>query len=265
MSVTPPEGGEEKMVLDLDAIVAAATPIATETLTKHKGSGGEAEELRRSTRRKVNPRDPKTTLRASPGSKSEGVCGYFLRGRTLYVEDARKPGVIVQKVTRNFTNVELYNLESGKWALAPMADADIDDYVKSPHSISQPYATVHQYWELWKVSKEGIVADGEDQFSMCAILPYGLTEADAANTTKGTFTVSGEMSYYEAPGDTLDVTGLGFAENEDHPAAKLLHRDSAPPLDAQGFKQVGKTVMCTVTVTWDSGLEGKEYSTVIVT
>lgn len=255
------ESDEDKMVIDGKELADAATPGAKEILGKHQAS--EAKPVRKSDRVKVNPRDPKTALRASPKSSSEGVCGYFLRSRTLYVVDARKPGVIVQKVTRNFRNVKHWNMDSDAWD--PMTDAAIDNYATSPHSISKPYATIHQYWELWTVNEEGIVDKGEDQFSMCSILPYGLTEADAAYTTRGTFTMTGEMSYYEAPGDDLDITGLGFAQNKDHPAAELPNRASAPDLKAHGFKLVGDTVTYTVTVTWDSGRVGKEYSTVTVT
>lgn len=237
------------MILDAEHIAAAAEVIATTEVTS-----------RRSTRRRINPNEPKTRLMASPDGKLHGVCGYFMQRRRLYVYDARKIGVIVQKVTRNFIDVKEWDPATGTWKPTAMTDKEIDTYVISPDS--HPYAQVHDYWEIWEVNADGKVSDGFDEFAMCAIIPPGRT--DAARTTWGTYKISGEMTYYEAPDGVtaINVSALGFITDKNHPAAVLPHRDSDPGLEALGFKKAGNTLVYTVTVTWNSGSADTKDSSV---
>lgn len=204
---------------------------------------------------------PKPVLRVSnPLRGREGVCGYFTRTRQLHVLHAGLPGVIVQKVTRSF-DVERFDDDSGLWI--QISGSDIDSYVGAE---SCPYAQVSTYWELWRVRDDGRVAGQTDSFSLCAIIPPDRDSENAENTSRGSFTIEAEMLYYEAPERdmTIVATQLGFADDSNHPAGQLPHRDDDPAEDLMGlgFEPVGNSVRFKVTSSWDSGQKGEVLSKV---
>lgn len=204
---------------------------------------------------------PKPVLRVSnPIGRREGVCGYFTRTRQLHVLHAGLPGVIVQKVTRSF-DVERFDDDSGLWI--QISGPDIDSYVGAE---SCPYAQVSTYWELWRVREDGRVVGQTDTLSLCAIIPPDRDSENAENTSRGSFTIEAEMFYYEAPERdmTIVATQLGFADDSDHPAGQLPHRDDDPAEDLMGlgFEPVGNRVRFKVTSTWDSGQQGEVLSRV---
>lgn len=63
---------------------------------------------------------------------------------------------------------------------------------------------------------------------------------------------------------TIVATQLGFADDSDHPAGQLPHRDDDPAEDLMGlgFEPVGNRVRFKVTSTWDSGQQGEVLSKV---
>lgn len=208
--------------------------------------------------------EPPALRITNPSGGREGVCGYFIRTRKLYVTNSGKPGVIVQKVTRNF-NVQCWDLGLGAWK--NMTGQEIDAYVGA--GVSCPYAGVADYWELWKVRPDGTVINGSDAFSLCSIIPPGTTGNNAANTSKGSFTIAGEMYYYQAPtlNTQIDAAALGFQVNQNHPAGQLPNRGDDPRTDLAGLRFVasGQPVQFQVTSTWDSSSPATLDSTITMT
>jgi hypothetical protein len=253
-------GGPTPMVAES----TSADPMVTES-TDAKPMEEEQKELKRERR---NPqraaRKRQAVLPAlkitNPKGGHEGVCGYFTRTRQLYVSNATKPGVIVQKITREF-KVTRFDKGTKTWIALP-ADK-IDEYVGAGPSA---YGEVKKYWEIWMVDKDGKVTNGVDEFGLGSIIPPGADSAHADNTSEGEYTITGEMYYYEAPsGDTrIDPGDLGFAEDVNHPAGKLLHRDDDPAtaLTGRGFVSRGLSVTFEVTVKWDSSSPDKVHSRV---
>lgn len=231
--------------------------------SKRKREQDDQQERPKRVRVEKGPEPPALRI-TNPSGGREGVCGYFTRTRQLYVTNSGKPGVIVQKVSRNF-NVQCWDLGLVAWK--DMTGQEIDTYVGTGDS--RPYAGVGEYWELWAVRPDGRVINGSDSFSLCSIIPQGTTGNNAANTSKGSFTITGEMYYYQAPAKNtmINATALGFQVNTNHPAGQLPHRDDDPQTDLTGlgFVAFGQAVIFQVTSTWDSGSPATLLSTVTMT
>jgi hypothetical protein len=231
---------------------------------QREGDAEQKREERSKRARGKNKPEPPALRITNPSGGQEGLCGYFIRTRQLYVTNSGKPGVIVQKVTRNF-NVQCW--DRGLTAWKNMNGQEIDAYVGT--GVSCPYASVGGYWELWTVRADGSVVNGSDAFSLCSIIPPGTTEGTAANTSKGSFTIVGEMYYYQAPSENTKIkaTTLGFQVNTSHPAGQLPHRDDDPRTDltSQRFAAFGQPEIFQVTSTWDSSSADTTYSTVTMT
>ena len=210
------------------------------------------------------PAAVRSTLAAQPlggGYEEEGACGYFVRRRDWAVQPPQR-GFIIQKITRHFQVDRLVPGENGApgtWQ--PLSGAAIDGYITDPNSAA--FATVSQYWELWKVKENGQVEDGgDDTFSLCSIIPNGQT---TENTTRGRYTMTGEAYFYPSPDPALRPSQIGFARNRAAPAGGLFSalNDPAQLISEKGLVASNR-VGYTTTVTWDSstGNENDLYSSV---
>jgi hypothetical protein len=235
-----------------DEFERAAEATATEVL--RAPAAGHDQGLRRSIAHQTEPSsvvyrapkapkpDPVLTATLVSGDNEEGLCGNFVRARTWNVANPVK-GVIIQKVTRVF-NVEAF--QHGSWA--PISGANLDAYVTDPGS--SVHAATTEYWELWPIGpKGGFGPDGKkDTFGLASLIPDATTVAD---TTKGTYRISGEASFYPTDKEPAD---LGFARGAVQAAGGLFSRTTNPASDltANGVTAVGSAVTYTVNVSWNS-------------
>ena len=200
--------------------------------------------LNRAKRQKSAPRTTAPTLEAYlDGPGVEGPCGNFKRKRKWRLTNGRQ-GLIIQKVTRTFA-VESYDSTTNTWA--PISGATLDGYVTDVNSSVD--ATVTQYWELWKVRPSGDVVKNEDSFALCSLVPDANT---IANTTKGSYTITGVAYFYPTRNVTPD--DLNFAEYAVGPAGELFSRATDPAGEIAGHRLVAASgpVTYTVTSTWNS-------------
>jgi hypothetical protein len=231
--------------------------LATPNALRHLGGGGDGggEPPRKQPRRGVRqqPRNRGPALSAYlDGAGTESPCGGFTRKRRWRVTDP-VAGVIIQEVTRTFAVEHLDN--TGTWT-AIGGDA-LDAYVTDPASSVEAGCT--HYWELWRVRADGTIIHNEDKFTLCSLIP----DANArANTTRGSFTITGVAAFYETDETPTD---LGFTQNSVAAAGMLFARDSDPAGDISHLDPVGDTVTYTVTSTWDSSdpTKGPDYLSVI--
>ncbi|GIF09073.1 hypothetical protein [Actinoplanes siamensis] len=164
----------------------------------------------------------------------EGSCGYFSRVREWAVANAQQ-GVIVQRVTRRF-DVERFDGQG--WQA--LNGAALDAYVAG--SGGNADATVTEYWELWQVGADGTVSDGgADTFGLTSIIQQ---EGVIPDTTRGTFTITGEAQFYPT---TDTPTNLGFVRGAVGTAGGLYSSFTAPTLTG-GVSPVNYRV----TASWDS-------------
>lgn len=187
------------------------------------------------------------------GPGREGVCGGFKRTRRWRLTNGRQ-GFVIQKVTRTFT-VERFDSGAGAWT--PISGAALDAYVTDPDS--SVHATCTQYWELWKVREDGSVVHNEDSFALCSLIPNATT---IVNTTKGSFTITGEAYFYAT--DSVTADDLGFATGAVRAAGTLHSRTSDPSGDLTANRLVasGAAVTYTVTSTWDSTTSDRAQSVI---
>lgn len=198
----------------------------------------------RAKRTKSTPRTTTPTLDAYlDGAGVEGPCGNFKRKRKWRLTNGRQ-GLIIQKVTRTFA-VQSYDATTLTWAA--INGATLDGYVTDPSS--SVHATATQYWELWKVRASGDIVKNEDSFALCSLIPDPNT---IANTTKGSFTITGEAYFY--PTRTVTPDDLNFAEDALDVAGELFSRNTDPAGEITGHRLVSASgpVTYTVTATWDS-------------
>lgn len=195
--------------------------------------------LRRSSRRKAVRSTEPSLSAALTGPGREGACGWFARSRQWRVANPRR-GVIIQKVTREF-DVESYDDASGTWST--LSGTALDAYVTDPDS--SVCATDEEYWEVWKVRADGRVEQNIDTFGLCSLIP-DKTAANFANTTRGSFTMTGVAAFYPTSDEPDE---LGFTEGAVEAAGELLSTTTDP---TGGLTASPGTVTFTVTVTWDS-------------
>ncbi|HEX5494221.1 MAG TPA: DUF4157 domain-containing protein, partial [Mycobacteriales bacterium] len=182
----------------------------------------------------------------------ENECGGFERRRKLSI-DPPQQGVIIQKINRVFA-VEQW--DGQEWT--PLRGTAIDAYVTSKSSTV--HATVGRYWELWEVDAQGRVSDdAEDTFGLPSIIPGRKRK----NTTRGTYTITGNAVFYPT---TADPRTLGFTRGGAAPAGALFSTltDPSGAIAASGLTATGQPVHCRVHVSWDSAAEDR-YSTVTMT
>lgn len=235
-----------------DEFERAAEATATEVLRAPAADHDQG--LRRSTTHQTEPsvvyRAPKAAPKPDPvltatedrGDDQEGLCGNFARARTWNVANPVK-GLIIQKVTRVF-NVEAF--QNGSWT--SISGANLDAYVTEPGS--SVHATTTEYWEVWAVGpRGGFGADGKkDTFGLASLIPAANTGAD---TTKGTYRISGEAHFYPTDKEPAD---LGFARGAVQAAGGLFSRTTNPAgdLTSAGVTASGSAVSYTVNVSWNS-------------
>ncbi|WP_033352571.1 DUF4157 domain-containing protein [Kitasatospora aureofaciens] len=186
------------------------------------------------------------------GDDLEGECGYFERRRALSVNPPQQ-GVIIQEITRVLA-VEQWDGQ----AWAPLPNTAIDSYVTARNSTV--HATVGRYWELWQVDGQGNVSDGaEDTFGLPSIIPG----RKRVNTTRGTYTITGNAVFYPT---AADPAALGFTRGGAAPAGGLYSTLSDPSgaIAANGLTATGQPVRCRVHVQWDSSASDR-YSVVTMT
>lgn len=185
------------------------------------------------------------------GRGIEGPCGGFKRTRKWYLANGRQ-GLIIQKVTRAF---DVERFDSGAWTA--IGGATLNGYVTDAESSICAGDTL--YWECWKVNRDGVAIKNEDSFALCSLIP-AKSPASYANTTKGSFTITGEASFYPTEYDPEDV---GFAEGAVAAAGELFSRatDPAGELTRLRITAAGDSVTYTVTSTWDSTWPGPPNTT----
>lgn len=233
-----------------DEFERAAEATATEVLRAPVAAQGMPGQ-RRSTAHQAEPSmvyraptlRPDPVLSATPAGKPlEGLCGYFVRGRTWNVANSVK-GLVIQKVTRTF-NVEAHQ-GNGVWA--SISGAALDSYVTDPGS--SVHATDTEYWEVWEVGPRGGFkpSNKKDTFALTSLIPDANSVTDS---TRGTFVIRGEAYFYPTDKTPAD---LGFGTNV-AAAGGLFSRASDPASDltANSVTAVGSAVTYTVTVTWNS-------------
>lgn len=254
--MTSAEQRAHKRKLSAANLAGLATPNALGRLGHgggggEDGAGGDDQPPRKQPKRGVReqPRNTGPVLSAfADGDGTEGPCGGFTRKRRWRVANP-VAGVIIQKVTRTFA-VEYFD-DTGSWT-AISGDA-LDDYVTDPGS--SVHANRTQYWELWRVRADGSIVHNEDTFALCSLIPDATARA---NTTRGSFTITGVASFYpttDAPGD------LGFAQHSVDAAGMLFARDDDPATDIGHLDAVGNEVTYTVVSTWNSSdpAKGPEF------
>lgn len=202
--------------------------------------------LRRSKRVRVQADTTPSLSAALAGAGTEGPCGGFTRIRNWTVTNGRR-GLIIQRVTRTFA-VERHN--GSTWGA--IADDVLNGYVTDAGSSVCALDT--NYWEVWRVRADGSVINNGDRFALCSLIPLS-TAPSYANTTKGTFTMTGVAAFYPTDRTPAD---LGFAAGAVEAAGGLPSRtaDPAGDLASAGVVASGADVTYTVTVTWDSAWPG---------
>ena len=197
---------------------------------------------------------PTLSATEDSGKRRQGDCGDFQRERTWRVSGG--PGFILQHVTRAF-NVSQWNTATNTWD--PMTTAGIDAYTTG---WGQPHATVAEYWEAWFVgSRSGVTPVKTDTFGLCSIIPQTHAATARTNTTRGTYTITGDAWFYPSTSGPLTpafLTGLGLAANG-AVLANGLHSANADPAGAinlevasKNLKAAGRMVRGRAVVTWDS-------------
>ncbi|MFD0025609.1 DUF4157 domain-containing protein [Streptomyces sp. NPDC127177] len=174
------------------------------------------------------------------GENQEGVCGYFSRVREWAVANPGQ-GVIIQQVTRNFA-VERHTGQG--WS--PIAASALDAYVQTGGTVNGHEL---RYWELWVVNADGSISDGgHDTFGMTSLIS---NDSQLHDTTRGSFTISGEASFYAT---TQDPTAMGFQRNGAVSAGGLFSctNDPQAELVALGLTPAGAPVRYSVRARWDS-------------
>jgi len=196
---------------------------------------------RRSSRRPKKKVKVPTLKWGYSGGVTRDACGGFRRRRQWTVDNPEQ-GLIIQHVTRAFTGVRQWVPGTASWAAA-MSDAQIDTYVTE----EEPYATIAEYWEAWQADDDGTVTNNEDSFALCSIIP---DSQHVINTTRGTFTISGDAQFYRT---ALAPAALGFTGNVG-PAGVIASRDSDPTGDLATAGVVGSATPLgfEIVATWNS-------------
>ncbi|WP_370375127.1 eCIS core domain-containing protein [Streptomyces laculatispora] len=222
-------------------VMAAPHPHATTEAGVQRSTGGAARD-HAAVQRAPAAAGPAPALGAAVQSdeSAEGVCGYFSRVREWEIANPQQ-GVIIQKVTRNFA-VERHTGQG--WS--PIDGPGLDTYVKTGGTVN---GSELQYWELWVVGADGTISDGgHDTFGMTSLIE---SDAQLHNTTRGSFTISGEAHFYataQAP------TAMGFQPSGAVSAGGLFSRTTDPQseLAALGMTPAGGPVRYTARASWDS-------------
>jgi hypothetical protein len=257
--VTSAEQRGHKRKISAANLAGLATPAALGQLGRGGGGGGgggDDEPPRKRPKRGVQqePRNNNPTLSAFPdGAGTEGPCGGFTRKRRWRVDNP-VAGVIIQMVTRTFAVEHLDG--TGSWTA--INGGALDTYVTDPDS--SVHADCTHYWELWRVRDDGTIIHNEDKFTLCSLIP---DKNARANTTKGSFTITGVATFYPTRGTPAS---LGFTQDSVAAAGMLFARDDDPAGDINHLNAVGDNVTYTVVSTWDTSdpTRGPEFYSVII-
>lgn len=200
-----------------------------------------------------------TTIPPTDAQTQENPGGGFSYTRQWVVGNTDQGGVIIQRVTREYTVFRYQQTGAHTFVLDTTNAHSLADltWVNASRELRPDVA---QYWEAWIVTVDAsgaiTVQRNEDTFMQGAITPGRAWR----NTSRGTCVIRGTATFYKGV-TRAQLEAVGFAVRPEHPASTAHSMDAEPDYDALGAVARSAPHTITYTAEWDTGENSDGYTT----